>query len=56
MNACSIEGVERWRRGNCDTARGELWHSGGGIMTQCEGIYEAVGLVGLGFMRIVEGQ
>ena len=22
----------------------------------CEGIYEAVGLVGLGFMRIVEGQ
>ena len=26
------------------------------LHTQREGIYEAVGLVGLGFMRIVEGQ
>ena len=49
MNACSIEGVERWRRGNYGTA-------GGGIVTQREGIYDTVWLEGFGFMRIVEGQ
>ena len=29
---------------------------GRSALLYCEGIYEAVGLVGLGFMRIVEGQ